>query len=121
MGTLSGLGLLLDFSLTQSKRAFGGLRWMSILLFGTVLLLFFPLPQERAARFAFAGDRNRYTEARAILRQLLGGYLGEPQNVVLGTLPHGKPILAATARIPGMRNLAPSHEFALCAFCLGMN
>jgi 4'-phosphopantetheinyl transferase len=77
--------------------------------------------QERAARFAFARDRNRYTVARAILRQLLGGYLGEPpQNVVLGTLPHGKPILAATARIPGLRfNLSHSHEFALCAFCLG--
>jgi phosphopantetheinyl transferase len=40
--------------------------------------------------------------------------------VVLGTLPHGKPILAATARIPGLRfNLSHSHEFALRAFCLG--
>jgi len=77
--------------------------------------------QERAARFAFARDRNRYTVARAILRQLLGGYLDEPpQNVVLGTLPHGKPILSAPARIPGLRfNLSHSHEFALCAFCLG--
>jgi 4'-phosphopantetheinyl transferase len=77
--------------------------------------------QERAARFAFARDRNRYTVARAIIRQLLGGYLGEPpENVVLGTLPHGKPIVAATASIPGLRfNLSHSHESALCAFCLG--
>jgi len=77
--------------------------------------------QERVASFAFARDRNRYTVARALLRQLLGGYLGEPpQNVVLGTLPHGKPIIVATARIPSLRfNLSHSHEFALCAFCLG--
>jgi 4'-phosphopantetheinyl transferase len=77
--------------------------------------------QERAARFAFVRDRNRYTVARAIIRQLLGGYLGEPpENVVLVTLPDGKPSLAATARIPGLRfNLSHSHEFALCAFCLG--
>ena len=34
--------------------------------------------QESAVRFAFARDRNRYTVARAILRQLLSGYLGEP-------------------------------------------
>ena len=76
--------------------------------------------QERAARFAFARDRNRYAVARAILRQLLGGYLREPpQDVVFETLPHGKPILAATARIPSLRfNVSHSHQFALFAFCL---
>ncbi len=76
--------------------------------------------QERAARFAFAKDRNRFTVARAILRQLLGGYLREPpQDVVLDSLPDGKPILTATARIPSLRfNLSHSHEFALFAFCL---
>jgi hypothetical protein len=41
--------------------------------------------QERAARFSFARDRNRYAVARGILRQLLGGYLREaPQDVVSG-------------------------------------
>jgi 4'-phosphopantetheinyl transferase len=76
--------------------------------------------QERAARFAFARDRNRFAVARAILRQLLGEYLGEPpQDVALEMLPHGKLILAATARIPSLRfNLSHSHEFALFAFCL---
>ena len=60
--------------------------------------------QERVARFAFARDRNRFAVARAILRQLLGGYLGElPQDVVLETLAHGKPILALTDRIPNLR------------------
>ena len=80
-----------------------------------------PAEQERAARFAFGRDRNRYTVARAILRQLLGGILvSRPKNVVLGTLPHGKPIVSATGRIPGLRfNLSHSHEVALCAFCLG--
>ena len=76
--------------------------------------------QERAARFAFARDRDRFSVARAILRQLLGGYLREPpQDVVFETLPHGKPILAATARIPSLRfNVSHSHQFALFAFCL---
>ena len=76
--------------------------------------------QERVARFAFARDRNRYAVARGILRQLLGGYLGEPsQDVTLDVLPHGKPILAATARISTLRfNLSHSHQFALFAFCL---
>ena len=76
--------------------------------------------QERAARFAFAKDRNRFAVARAILRQLLGRYLDEPpQDVVLETLPHGKPILAGTARIPPLRfNLSHSHQFALFVFCL---
>jgi 4'-phosphopantetheinyl transferase len=76
--------------------------------------------QERVARFAFARDRNRFAVARAILRQLLGGYLGEPpQNLVLETLAHGKPILTPTARVPKLRfNLSHSHEFALFAFCL---
>jgi 4'-phosphopantetheinyl transferase len=94
---------------------------MLIRLFGSDFQPFFPRRSRSAARFAFARDRNRYTVARAILRQLLGGYLGEPpQNVVLGTLPHGKPILSAPARIAGLRfNLSHSHEFALSAFCLG--
>lgn len=76
--------------------------------------------QERAARFAFARDRNRFAVARAILRRLLGGYLREPpQDVVLENLAYGKPIVAATSRIPSLRfNLSHSHQFALFAFCL---
>jgi 4'-phosphopantetheinyl transferase len=76
--------------------------------------------QERVARFVFARDRSRSAVARAILRQLLGGYLGEPpQNVLLEKLTKGKPTLTATARIPSLRfNLSHSHAFALFAFCL---
>ena len=76
--------------------------------------------QERAAHFAFARDRNRFTVARAILRRLLGGYLRyPPQDVVLENLAYGKPIVAATSRIPSLRfNLSHSHQFALFAFCL---
>ena len=76
--------------------------------------------QERAARFAFSRDRNRFAVARAILRHLLGAYLSEPpQDVVIDVLPHGKPMLTAAARIPSLRfNLSHSHEFALSAFCL---
>jgi 4'-phosphopantetheinyl transferase len=76
--------------------------------------------RERASRYFFARDRNRFTVARAILRQLLGRYLGErPQDVVLETLSYGKPILASTARVPNLHfNVSHSHEFALFAFCL---
>ena len=42
-----------------------------------------------------------------------------PQDVALETLPHGKPILAATSGIPSLRfNLSHSHQFALFSFCL---
>jgi 4'-phosphopantetheinyl transferase len=73
----------------------------------------------RAARFKFARDRDRFAVARGILRQLLGGYLGErPQNVLFETLPHGKPTLTAAVKIPSLRfNLSHSHEFGLFAFC----
>jgi len=76
--------------------------------------------RERAARFIFERDRSRFTVARGILRHLLGRYLGEPpQDVVLATLAHGKPILAATSKIPGLHfNFSHSHQFALFAFCL---
>jgi len=75
--------------------------------------------QERGTRFALARDRNRFAVARAILRQLLGSYLGEPpQDVLLETPAHGKPTLTATSRIPSLRfNLSHSHGFALFAFC----
>ena len=75
--------------------------------------------QERAASFVFAKDRDHFTVARIILRQLLGGYLGEPpQEVIIEILKHGKPTLTGT-KIPSLRfNLSHSHGLALFAFCL---
>jgi 4'-phosphopantetheinyl transferase len=79
-----------------------------------------PGEQERAARFAFTKDRNRFTVARAIIRQLLAGYLSElPQNVLLETRAHGKPTISTAASIPSLRfNLSHSHGLALFVFCL---
>jgi len=75
--------------------------------------------QERAARFAFAKDRDRFAMARAILRQLLGGYLSKPpQDVLFETYAHGKPKLSAAPGISSLKfNLSHSKELALFAFC----
>jgi 4'-phosphopantetheinyl transferase len=76
--------------------------------------------RDRAARFVFAKDRDHFTVARIILRQLLGGYLGElPQKVDIEILQHGKPTLRGTTDIPSLRfNLSHSHGLVLFAFCL---
>ena len=45
--------------------------------------------------------------------------VSRPRVWLLRSLPHGKPIVAATDRIPTLRfNLSHSHQFALFAFCL---
>jgi 4'-phosphopantetheinyl transferase len=77
--------------------------------------------RERGARFAFARDRDRFLVRRAVLRQLLGSYLGDPpQDIILATQVHGKPTLTAATRIPSLRfNLSHSDGLALFAFCLG--
>jgi 4'-phosphopantetheinyl transferase len=76
--------------------------------------------RERAARFAFDKDRKQFILTRMILRQLLGGYLGEsPGRVLIETLKYGKPTLTAAAKIPSLRfNLSHSHGLALFAFSL---
>src|SRR6059058_6187196 len=51
--------------------------------------------RERARRFAFDPDRNRFIVARALLRQLLAARLGErPEAVELASGSRGKPALA---------------------------
>jgi 4'-phosphopantetheinyl transferase len=76
--------------------------------------------RERAARFAFDKDRKQFILTRMILRQLLGGYLGEsPSKVLIEILKYGKPALPAAAKIPSLRfNLSHSHGLALFAFSL---
>jgi 4'-phosphopantetheinyl transferase len=51
-----------------------------------------PEERERAARFHFERDRDRYAIARAILRDLLASYLGTAQ-FAFATNSHGKPFL----------------------------
>lgn len=49
----------------------------------------------RAGRFRYARDQLRFVTGRAILRTILGGYLGrDPAGLTLLHGPHGKPRLA---------------------------
>jgi 4'-phosphopantetheinyl transferase len=54
-----------------------------------------PEERERAGRFRFARDRNRFVLGRSFLRTLLGTYTGEaPARVRLEAMEAGKPFLA---------------------------
>jgi 4'-phosphopantetheinyl transferase len=70
----------------------------------------------RAARFYSPADRRRYVTAHAILRRILGGYLGvSSRRVRLGRTRFGKPLLVAKDD-PGLRfNMSHSEGFALYA------
>jgi 4'-phosphopantetheinyl transferase len=72
---------------------------------------------ERADRFYFAKDRNRFAVARSVLRQLLGAYLNlDPRETRFVYGPQGKPDLAAPQSSSGLRfNLSHSGEIALLA------
>lgn len=79
---------------------------------------FFSLDEiERADRFHFDKDRNRFTIARGALRELLGGYLKIAPNqlsFVYGV--QGKPALAEPYNSSGLHfNLSHSGDIALLA------
>lgn len=76
--------------------------------------------RERAARFAFPLDRDRFIVARGVLRDLLSAYLHQPPaDVRIVTSAHGKPALMRSQGIPDLRfNLSHSHGLALYAFTL---
>ena len=80
-------------------------------------------PQERlrANQFAFAKDRDKFIAGRAILRQLLGAYLGRPPGeLILESGPYGKPVLRTKAPDWWIRfNLSHAHNVALYAFARG--
>jgi 4'-phosphopantetheinyl transferase len=70
--------------------------------------------RERADRFRFEHHRARYVVGRALLRGLLGRYLGtRPEDIEFSYGEHGKPFLAC----PGpWFNLAHSGPVAMFAF-----
>jgi 4'-phosphopantetheinyl transferase len=71
--------------------------------------------RERAARFHFARDRDRFTVGRARLRQLLGRYLGEdPAALEFRYGQAGKPELAG-AGLP----FNVSHSDGLAVIAIG--
>jgi 4'-phosphopantetheinyl transferase len=71
--------------------------------------------QQRAARFYFPRDANRFTVARGTLRTLLGHYLGEaPHSLRFVEGTHGKPALAGSD-VSLHFNISHSHQLALVA------
>jgi len=72
----------------------------------------------RAARFHFTQHRERFIARRAVLRWLLGSYLGSvPREVHLVSGRHGKPALATSTSGPRLGfNLSHSDEIAMHAF-----
>ena len=76
--------------------------------------------KNRAYRFHFSEDKNRFIAHRALLRLLLSRYLGvEPLELRFSYNPQGKPLLENTSRAPICFNLSHSQELALYAFTMG--
>jgi 4'-phosphopantetheinyl transferase len=73
--------------------------------------------KQRAARFAFERDRDRYIAARGILRDLLGRYLRcGPQTIDFVYAPRGKPaVVSRGSQSPIRFNLSHSHALAVIA------
>ena len=73
---------------------------------------------ERAQRFAFPRDRDRFIAGRGILRAILGRYMCKPPGSIEFVYdPHGKPRLSLSQSDPPIRfNLSHSHGLALYAF-----
>jgi len=76
-----------------------------------------PIEIERADRYYFDRDRNRFTVARSVLRRLLGSYLRlDPRGVEFVYGPQGKPDVVAPQNPSRLRfNLSHSGELALVA------
>jgi 4'-phosphopantetheinyl transferase len=74
--------------------------------------------RERASRFAFADDRDRFVSARGILRVILSRYLGRPASTIEFTYERaGKPRLRATEADPPICfNVSHSECLAAYAF-----
>ena len=72
--------------------------------------------RERAARFHFERDRERYIVARGVLRLLLNAYLGTSQ-FALTTNKFGKPFLQAPHNTLHF-NVSHSRDLALFGFTL---
>lgn len=73
--------------------------------------------QERALKFLFDRDRERFVQARAGLRFILARYLGRsPSEIALEYDDNGKPFIATAQNFPGLSfNLAHSGDLAMYA------
>jgi len=77
--------------------------------------------RQRASRFVFDRDRNRFIVARARLRRLLASRLGlRPEAVELAYGPRGKPALSPGFADLDLRfNMSHSEDIAVYAFSYG--
>ncbi len=74
-----------------------------------------PDEHERAGRFVYAEDRERFIIGRGLLRTILARYVGtHPEALEILAAPHGKPYLARP-EIPLYFNLTHSGEYAAVA------
>jgi 4'-phosphopantetheinyl transferase len=75
----------------------------------------------RAERFYFQRDRDRFINARGVLRAILGLYLNRaPKSLSFCNSSHGKPSLACESGGDAIRfNVSHSHGVALYAFTRG--
>lgn len=78
---------------------------------------------ERADRFHFVEDRNRFVVARGLLRELLGSYLQQsPKNLEFNYEQHGKPFLSGANASSGLNfNLSHSGEMVVYAIARQRN
>jgi len=90
----------------------GELRWLKILS---------PDEQTKAARFRFARDRRRFASTRAVLRTVLGAYLGsEPEKIIFRYAGKGKPFLKPRNSAESIDfNVSHSGDVALLVFARG--
>lgn len=73
--------------------------------------------RQRAARFRFPHDRQRWANARSALRGVLSRYVGvAPEHLHFATAAHGKPFLVSNGRPSAVQfNLTHSGDLALIA------
>lgn len=78
----------------------------------------------RARRLRFEEQRKRFVAARAVLRAILGHYLGkEPQQIEFQYTPHGKPMVSTSNGL--QFNLSHAHDLmaigVTCCHSIGID
>ena len=84
-------------------------------------MLLSPDEAERAGRYHFARDRDRFVAARGLLRSILGAYVGfAPERIAFRYGARGKPWLVSQITTADLRfNVSHSDGLALYAICRG--
>lgn len=72
---------------------------------------------EKANRFYFPNDRNRFITVRSVLRRIIGNYTGKhPRELKFDFNQYGKPFLSQNSSKSTIKfNISHSHEVALIA------